>query len=71
LWLASPPSSGRWQVGSNLAAIYLADEEQTAWAEWYRMLAEIGLPPTHDIPRSSCASDGIANLSGTGPAYIT
>ena len=24
LWLASPPSSGRWQVGSNLAAIYLA-----------------------------------------------
>jgi hypothetical protein len=33
LWLASPPSSGRWQVGSKSAAIYLADEEQTAWAE--------------------------------------
>jgi hypothetical protein len=38
-------------VGSNLAAIYLADEEQTAWAEWYRVLAEMGLPPTHQMPR--------------------
>ncbi len=28
LWLASPPSSGRWQQGETLAAIYLADEEE-------------------------------------------
>jgi RES domain-containing protein len=46
LWLASPPSTGRWQHGNKLAAIYLADEEPTAWAEWYRGIAELGLPPT-------------------------
>jgi RES domain-containing protein len=67
LWLASPPSNGRWQVGGNLAAIYLADEEQTAWAEWYRMLAEIGLPPTHQMPRDlwrwTVAVSDIADLS--------
>lgn len=51
LWLASPPSNGRWQRGSTVAAIYLADEEQTAWAEWYRLLAEAALPPTHGMPR--------------------
>ena len=49
--LASPPSSGRWQHGGTVAAIYLADEEETAWAEWYRVLAEIALPPTHGMPR--------------------
>jgi hypothetical protein len=51
LWLASPPSSGRWQHGNKLAAIYLADEEPTAWAEWYRGIAELGLPPTRVMPR--------------------
>jgi hypothetical protein len=51
LWLAFPPSSGRWQRGSSITAIYLADEEETAWAEWYRVLAEIALPPTHGMPR--------------------
>jgi RES domain-containing protein len=51
LWLASPPSSGRWQRGTEIAAIYLADEQSTAWAEWYRLLAEIALPPTHGMPR--------------------
>jgi RES domain-containing protein len=67
LWLASPPSSGRWQVGSKIAAIYLADEEQTAWAEWYRVLAESGLPPTHQMPRDlwrwTVAVNDIADLS--------
>lgn len=51
LWLATPPSSGRWQHGGAVAAIYLADDEQTAWAEWYRALAEIAMPPTHGMPR--------------------
>jgi hypothetical protein len=47
LWLAHPPSSGRWQQGTTVAAIYLADDEPTAWAEWYRVLAEVALrPPT-------------------------
>jgi len=67
LWLASPPSSGRWQHGETLAAIYLADEEETAWAEWYRILAEIALPPTHGMPRDvwrwAIAVTDIADLS--------
>ena len=67
LWLASPPSSGRWQRGEEVAAIYLADEEATAWAEWYRALAEIGLPPTHGMPRDlwrfKVAIEDIADLS--------
>ncbi len=69
LWLASPPSSGRWQHGSTLAGIYLADEESTAWAEWYRVLAEIALPPTHGMPRDlwrwTIAVSDIADLSTT------
>ena len=32
-------------------AIYLADDESTLWAEWYRHLAERGLPPMHQLPR--------------------
>jgi len=35
LWLATPPSSGRWQRGERVAALYFADEPETAWAEWY------------------------------------
>jgi RES domain-containing protein len=67
LWLASPPSSGRWQHSETVAAIYLADEESTAWAEWYRVLAEIALPPTHGMPRDlwrwTIAVNDIADLS--------
>lgn len=32
-------------------ALYLADTEATLWAEWYRHLAERGIPPTHQLPR--------------------
>jgi hypothetical protein len=32
-------------------ALYFADSEETAWAEWYRFLAEAGLPPQHLLPR--------------------
>jgi RES domain-containing protein len=67
LWLASPPSSGRWQRGETVAAIYLADEEPTAWAEWYRVLAELALSPTHGMPRDlwrwTVAMNNIADLS--------
>jgi RES domain-containing protein len=67
LWLASPPSTGRWQHGNKLAAIYLADEEPTAWAEWYRGIAELGLPPTRVMPRDlwrwTIAVNDIADLS--------
>jgi len=32
-------------------ALYLADGEETLWAEWYRSLAELGIPPLHQLPR--------------------
>lgn len=64
--LASPPSSGRWQRGEAVAALYLADEEPTAWAEWYRVLAELALSPTHGMPRDlwcwTVAVNDIADL---------
>jgi hypothetical protein len=50
LWLASPPSCGRWQRGDTVAAIYLADDEETASAECYGALADIAMPPTHGMP---------------------
>jgi RES domain-containing protein len=67
LWLASPPSNGRWQRGEAVTAIYLADEEATAWAEWYRLLAETALSPTHGMPRDlwrwTIAINDVADLS--------
>jgi RES domain-containing protein len=41
---------GRWQRGEAVRALYLADESATAIAEWYRLLAERGLPPARAIP---------------------
>lgn len=32
-------------------ALYFADAELTVWAEWYRHLAERGLPPLYHLPR--------------------
>src|ERR1700739_4166048 len=51
---ASPPSSGRWQRGKTVAAIYLADEEATAWAEWYRVVSV------------ACGDGGGAGVGGAG-----
>ena len=44
------PGDGRWQHGEQVRGLYLADEADTAIAEWYRLLAERGLPPQHAIP---------------------
>jgi hypothetical protein len=41
----------RWQRGSVVDALYFADSEATAWAEWYRALAEAALPPGQGLPR--------------------
>jgi RES domain-containing protein len=41
----------RWQRGEVVDALYLADEDDTAWAEWYRHLAENGVPPARQMPR--------------------
>jgi hypothetical protein len=40
-----PPPDNRWQRGDVVDALYLADTEATAWAEWYRHLAERMIPP--------------------------
>jgi len=32
-------------------ALYLARDETTLWAEWYRHLAERGVPPLKQLPR--------------------
>jgi RES domain-containing protein len=44
------PTDGRWQRGEMVRGLYLADEAATAVAEWYRWLAERGLPSAHAIP---------------------
>jgi hypothetical protein len=45
------PADNRWQRGEVVEALYFADSEQTAWAEWYRYLAEAALPPQQGLPR--------------------
>lgn len=47
---AAEPTDGRWQHGAIVRALYLADSAATATAEWYRFLAERGLPPARAIP---------------------
>ncbi len=67
LSLAEPASDGRWQRGKTVSALYLAEDEETAWAEWYRALAESGLPVEMSLPRDlwryEVALDGILDLS--------
>ena len=46
-----PPADSRWQRGEVVDALYFAESEETAWAEWYRVLAESGLPPKQALPR--------------------
>ncbi|MQA76242.1 MAG: RES domain-containing protein [Solirubrobacterales bacterium] len=50
LALREPPADGRWQRGEVCAATYLADSEETVWAEWYRALAELALSPRVWLP---------------------
>lgn len=52
LFRPQPPDDNRWQRGATVDALYLADGEATAWAEWYRHLAERGLPPNAALPRA-------------------
>jgi RES domain-containing protein len=41
----------RWQHGAVVQGLYLADSPDTVWAEWYRSLAEAGVPPMQALPR--------------------
>jgi len=49
---------------------YLAADEQTAWAEWYRALAELAVPPMRQMPRElwrfEVELEGVADLSDVG-----
>lgn len=47
----SPPDDNRWQRGHIIDALYLAKDEPGLWAEWYRHLAERGIPPMGWLPR--------------------
>jgi RES domain-containing protein len=46
-----PAPDGRWQRGELLVGLYLAEDPDTVWAEWYRALAELGVPPDASLPR--------------------
>jgi hypothetical protein len=65
-WRADPAPDGRWQRGTAIAGFYLADSRETAWAEWHRRLAELGLRPEAMLPRDlwrmTVNVDGIADL---------
>ena len=51
LYRPPQPGSGRWQRGAVIEGFYLAEDPQTAWAEWYRALAELGVAPMRQMPR--------------------
>lgn len=61
------PADGRWQRGEVVEALYFADSPDTAWAEWYRYIAEVALPPAQALPRDlwqwSIDVTAIADLS--------
>jgi hypothetical protein len=65
-WRADPAPDGRWQRGTAIAGFYLADSRESAWAEWHRQLAELGLRPEAMLPRDlwrmTVNVDDIANL---------
>jgi hypothetical protein len=50
--------------------LYLADSPETAWAEWYRHGAEIGVPPQNRMPRDlwrfSVELSNVADLTVDG-----
>jgi hypothetical protein len=46
----NPAPDNRWQKGSIVDAVYLGDATETVWAEWYRHLAEAGIPPAARLP---------------------
>lgn len=70
LYLPEDPADNRWQRGSIIDALYFGDSETTVWAEWYRFLAEAGIPPMAALPRDlwrwEIDLDGIADLSDAG-----
>jgi hypothetical protein len=60
------PADGRWQRGATVAAVYLAGDADTCWAEWFRRLAEDAVAPLDALPRDlwrfAVTLDGVAAL---------
>ena len=50
--------------------MYLADSAETAWAEWYRHSAELGVPPQNRMPRDlwrfDVSLENVADLTTDG-----
>ena len=46
-----PADDNRWQRGQAVDALYLCHDVECVWAEWYRHLAERGIPPQASLPR--------------------
>lgn len=62
-----PPGDSRWQHGAVVDALYLAEDTDCMWAEWYRHLAKAGIPPSESLPRDvwdyEAAAITVADLS--------
>jgi RES domain-containing protein len=60
------PRTLPWQRGEIVAAVYLASDADTCWAEWYRRLGEDAIAPLDALPRDpwhyAVALDGVAAL---------
>jgi RES domain-containing protein len=50
-WQPPDPGDARWQRGHIVDALYFAQSAHAMWAEFYRHLAESGLPPEQAMPR--------------------
>jgi RES domain-containing protein len=77
----SPPDDNRWQRGHVVDALYLCETADCVWAEWYRHLAERGVPPHMALPRDLwtyeitavtladlCTTNRLARVGLTHPA---
>jgi len=70
---AATPTDGRWQRGEHVPGLYLAEDTATAVAEWYRFLAELGIPPGRAVPHDHHLGDWTSNsptsaARGSSPA---
>jgi RES domain-containing protein len=68
LYRPPEPAAGRWQTGATVEGLYFGETTETIWAEWYRYLAEIGIPPDVSLPRQLWRWEvdlaDVADLSG-------
>jgi hypothetical protein len=69
LYRPAEPGDFRWQRGAVVEGLYLAADEATVWAEWYRWLAEARRSPRSALPRDlwrfQVRLEQVADLTGT------